>query len=54
MSEICKLIEAENPMMKVRLSGCSSDLDRNEIEQKKGTVYMQNWLTIFALQLGIR
>ena len=34
MSEICKLIEAENPIMKVRLSGCSPDLDRDEIEQK--------------------
>ena len=34
MSEICKLIEAENPIMKVRLSGCSLDLDRDEIERK--------------------
>ena len=34
MSKICKLIEAENPMMKVRLSGCSDDLDRDEIEEK--------------------
>ena len=34
MSEIYKLIEAENPIMKVRLSGCSPDLDRDEIEQK--------------------
>ena len=34
MSEICKLIEAENPIMKVRLSGCSPDLDRDEIERK--------------------
>ena len=29
MSEIYKLIEAENPIMKVRLSGCSPDLDRD-------------------------
>ena len=34
MSKICKLIEAENPMMRVRLSGCSSDLDRNDVEEK--------------------
>ena len=34
MSEICKLIEAKNPIMKVRLSGCNPDLDRDEIEQK--------------------
>ena len=34
MSEICTLIEAKNPIMKVRLSGCSSDLNRDEIEQK--------------------
>ena len=34
MSEICKLIEAGNPIMKVRLSGCSPDLDRDEIERK--------------------
>ena len=34
MSEIYKLIEAENPIMKVRLSGCSPDLDRDEIERK--------------------
>ena len=34
MSKICKLIEAENPIMKVRLSGCSPDLDRDEIERK--------------------
>ena len=34
MSKICKLIEAKNPIMKVRLSGCSDDLDRDEIEEK--------------------
>ena len=34
MSEICTLIEAENPIMKVRLSGCRPDLDRDEIERK--------------------
>ena len=34
MSEIYKLIEAENPIMKVRLSGCSPDLDRDKIERK--------------------
>ena len=34
MSEICTLIEAKNPIMKVRLSGCSPDLDRDEIERK--------------------
>ena len=34
MSIICKLIEAKNPMMKIRVSGCSDDLDRDEIEEK--------------------
>ena len=34
MSKICKLIEAENPIMKVRLSGCSPDLDRDVVEEK--------------------
>ena len=34
MSKICKLIEAENPIMKVRLSGCSPDLDRDDVEEK--------------------
>ena len=34
MSKICKLIEAKNPIMKVRVSGCSDDLDRDEIEEK--------------------
>ena len=32
MSKICKLIEAKNPIMKVRLSGCSLDLDRDDVE----------------------
>ena len=34
MSEICKLIEAGNPILKVRLSSCSSNLNRNKIEKK--------------------
>ena len=34
MSKICKLIEAKNPIMKVRLSGCSPDLDRDDVEEK--------------------
>ena len=34
MSEVYKLIEAGNPILKVRLSGCSPDLDRDEIERK--------------------
>ena len=34
MSKICKLIEAENPIMKVRLSWCSPDLDRDDVEEK--------------------
>ena len=54
MSEICKLIEAENPMMKVRLSGCSSDLDRNEIEQKLfGSMRYYQGIGLSANQIGI-
>ena len=54
MSEICKLIEAENPMMKVRLSGCSSDLDRNEIEQKLfGSMNYYQGIGLSANQIGI-
>ena len=34
MSEICKLIEAGNPILKVRLSRCSSNLNRDKIEKK--------------------
>ena len=34
MSEICKLIEAGNPILKVRLSSCSSNLNRDKIESK--------------------
>ena len=54
MSEICKLIEAENPMMKVRLSGCSPDLDRNEIEQKLfGSMNYYQGIGLSANQIGI-
>ena len=54
MSEICKLIEAENPMMKVRLSGCSPDLDRNEIEQKLfGSMNYYQGIGLSANQIGV-
>ena len=54
MSKICKLIEAENPMMRVRLSGCSSDLDRNDVEEKLSDSMKQyNGIGLSANQIGI-
>ena len=54
MSKICKLIEAENPIMKVRLSGCSSDLDRNDVEEKLSDSMKQyNGIGLSANQIGI-
>ena len=41
-------------MMKVRLSGCSSDLDRNEIEQKLfGSMKYYQGIGLSANQIGI-
>ena len=34
MSEICTLIESTNPLLKVKLSECSSDLDREKVESQ--------------------
>ena len=54
MSEICKLIEAENPMMKVRLSGCSPDLDRDDVEEKLlDSMKNYNGIGLSANQIGI-
>ena len=54
MSKICKLIEAKNPIMKVRLSGCSSDLDRNDVEEKLSDSMKQyNGIGLSANQIGI-
>ena len=54
MSKICKLIEAENPMMRVRLSGCSSDLDRNDVEEKLfDSMKHYNGIGLSANQIGI-
>ena len=54
MSKICKLIEAKNPIMKVRLSGCSSDLDRNDVEEKLiDSMKHYNGIGLSANQIGI-
>ena len=34
MSEICTLIESTNPLLKVKLSECSLDLDREKVESQ--------------------
>ena len=54
MSKICKLIEAENPIMKVRLSGCSPDLDRDDVEEKVlDSMKNYNGIGLSANQIGI-
>ena len=54
MSKICKLIEAENPIMKVRLSGCSPDLDRDDVEEKLlDSMKNYNGIGLSANQIGI-
>ena len=54
MSKICKLIEAENPIMKVRLSGCSPDLDRDDVEEKLlDSMKQYNGNGLSANQIGI-
>ena len=54
MSKICKLIEAENPIMKVRLSGCSPDLDRDDVEEKLfDSMKHYNGSGLSANQIGI-
>ena len=53
MSKICKLIEAENPIMKVRLSGCSPDLDRDDVEEKLlDSMKNYNGIGLSANQVG--
>ena len=34
MSEICTLIESTNPLLRIKLSECSSDLDREKVESQ--------------------
>ena len=54
MSKICKLIEAENPIMKVRLSGCSPNLDRDDVEEKLlDSMKNYNGIGLSANQIGI-
>ena len=54
MSKICKLIEAKNPIMKVRLSGCSPDLDRDDVEEKLlDSMKQYNGIGLSANQIGI-
>ena len=54
MSKICKLIEAENPIMKVRLSGCSPDLDRDDVEEKLlDSMKQYNGIGLSANHIGI-
>ena len=54
MSEVYKLIEAGNPILKVRLSGCSPDLDRDEIERKLiNSMEHYRGIGLSANQIGI-
>ena len=54
MSKICKLIEAKNPIMKVRLSGCSPDLDRDDVEENLlDSLKNYNGIGLSANQIGI-
>ena len=34
MSDICTLIESTNPLLRIKLSECSSDLDREKVESQ--------------------
>ena len=55
MSEVYKLIEAGNPILKVRLSGCSLDLDRDEIERKLiDSMEHYQGIGLSANQIGIK
>ena len=54
MSEICTLIESTNPLLKVKLSECSSDLDREKVEsQLIDSMKHYQGIGLSANQLGI-
>ena len=55
MSEVYKLIEAGSPIMKVRLSSCSSNLNRDEIEKKLiDSMEHYQGIGLSANQIGIQ
>ena len=54
MSEICTLIESTNPLLKVKLSECSSDLDREKVEsQLIASMKHYQGIGLSANQVGI-
>ena len=54
MSEICTLIESTNPLLKVKLSECSSDLDREKVEgQLIDSMKHYQGIGLSANQVGI-
>ena len=54
MSEICTLIESTNPLLKVKLSECSSDLDREKVEsQLTDSMKHYQGIGLSANQVGI-
>ena len=54
MSEICTLIESTNPLLRIKLSECSSDLDREKVEsQLIDSMKQYQGIGLSANQLGI-
>ena len=54
MSEICTLIEPTNPLLHIKLSGCSPDLDREKIEgQLIDSMKHYQGIGLSANQVGI-
>ena len=54
MSEICTLIESTNPLLRIKLSECSSDLDREKVEsQLIDSMKHYQGIGLSANQLGI-
>ena len=54
MSELCTLIESTNPLLRIKLSECSSDLDREKVEsQLIDSMKHYQGIGLSANQLGI-
>jgi len=54
MSEICTLIESTNPLLRIKLSECSSDLDREKVEgQLIDSMKHYQGIGLSANQVGI-
>ena len=54
MSEICTLIESNNPLLRIKLSECSSDLDREKVEgQLIDSMKHYQGIGLSANQVGI-